>query len=789
VAVQQGQLEATDTTKDMENFYNDSVVSTSTDVDRIIHNGTQFVRLVLKRPQPRTAQQGSSASPNSLSDADHYIDGFFTANPSSDINLIVIGFGTPVSTSQIKVYSTQFIDDTAVNWTVSTSVDGTDSQFSNTSFEAPVTSVNTVFDGSISQFVTTIDVNLPAVDPNGEGLPFWRLVHSTTGEFNDVTEVDIVEPLTPTISYFDTDGLFATSTTFEKTNILDAAYDNINNVFYTIRFNTDNVGSTSISLDDDFSDADAGTASGTNDFNPARWQESTANPQFIRSNDQLVYNVAAGNGQLETTYTLSGDLDINLDVNPQTINDNDSWLAIRALDTNNNTIMSEGVGLTNAGQPTVTGVWFATFVDELVNSTNDCELREARGVFHNTTVGTDSFTVTFNGSTWAVSGTLTGALADATTGVVYDEGTDAQTPIEFIISCTATPTTGEQFTFDLITSTTDKPPTESGIIGFSRTGSTYNNKQVPGPTTISTSDVSIEIFGHATNTIDIEADNYDVVTGSGVFPDLAVFTVEKTDDDGLVSGPALIESFDVIGDPSKGYNDFLDGKVQIAATSSGTGGGFIYLKVNDSLYKYDNSVSLGTEDGSSATQESTGQISSAGTNSLNWTHESGIGGLPFLTYIEFDDTLNIVRLKTIDKDTLLNTTDQKEIFLDISSYEANKFKVFYDQNDFDTLYYVDSATNLQSFNVDDRISAFMAVNADDTTLPAGTAQQTIVNADVINAWGETLNGKVVTFAVTAGDGAVSPSTDTTVSGGRAFTQFTVGSTVGVSTVTATVTEA
>lgn len=789
MAVQQGQLEATDTTKDMENFYNDSVVSESTEVDRIIHNGTQFVRLALKRPQPRTAQQGSSASPSSLSDADHYIDGFFTANPSADINLIVIGFGTPVSTSQIKVYSTQFIDDTAVNWTVSTSVDGTDSQFSNASFEAAVTSVNTVFDGSISQFVTTIDVNLPAVDPNGEGLPFWRLVHSTSGEFNDVTEVDIVEPLTPTISYFDTDGSFATSTTFEKTNILDAAYDNINSVFYTIRFNTDNVGSTSISLSDDFSDGDAGTASGTNDFNPARWQESTANPQFIRSGDQLLYNVAAGNGQLETTYTLSGDVDINLDVNPQTINDNDSWLAIRALDTNNNTVMSEGVGLTNAGQPTVTGVWFSTFVDELVNSTNDCELREARGVFHNTTVGTDSFSLTYNGSTWAVSGTLTGALSDATTGVVYNENVDAQTPVEFIISCTATPTVGEQFTFDLITSTTDKPPTESGVIGFSRAGSTYNNKQVSGATTISTSDVSIEIFGHATNTIDIEVDNYEVVTGSGVFPDLAVFTVEKTDDDGIVSGPPLIDSFDVIGDPSKGYNDFLDGKVQIAATSSGTGGGFIYLKVNDSLYKYDNSVSLGTEDGSSATQESTGQIASAGTNSLNWTHESGIGGLPFLTYIEFDDTLNIVRLKTIDKDTLLNTTDQKEIFLDISSYEANQFKVFYDQNDFDTLYYVDSATNLQSFNVDDRISAFMAVNADDTTLPAGTAQQTIVNADVINAWGETLNGKVVTFAVTAGDGAVSPSTDTTVSGGRAFTQFTVGSTVGVSTVTATVTEA
>ena len=137
---------------------------------------------------------------------------------------------------------------------------------------------------------------------------------------------------------------------------------------------------------------------------------------------------------------------------------------------------------------------------------------------------------------------------------------------------------------------------------------------------------------------------------------------------------------------------------------------------------------------------------------------------------------------------MLDTTNTKEVLLDISNYEINQFRVFYDQNDFDTLYFVDGSTNLQSFNLDDRISAFMAVNAEDTTLPAGTAQSTDVNADVINAWGEALDGKSVTFAVTAGDGAVTPSTDTTISSGRATTQFTVGSTVGVSTVTATVTE-
>jgi len=145
---------------------------------------------------------------------------------------------------------------------------------------------------------------------------------------------------------------------------------------------------------------------------------------------------------------------------------------------------------------------------------------------------------------------------------------------------------------------------------------------------------------------------------------------------------------------------------------------------------------------------------------------------------------------TLDPDTLLDTTSSKEILLDIANYETNQFRVFYDQNifDFDTLYFVDTSTNLQAFNLDDRISAFMAVNAEDITLAAGTAESTDVNADVINAWGEALGGKAVTFAVTAGDGAVTPSTDTTTSSGRATTQFTVGSTVGVSTVTATVTE-
>ena len=791
MAVQQGELGATDTTKDMENFYNDAVVDRISDVDRIIHNATQFVRLVLQRPQAVNATRADSATPLSTTETPHYIDGLLTANPTSNTNLMVIGFDTNVTTTSIVVFSTGFIDPTSAKWTVSTSLNNLVAEFDDSNFEATVSSVVQAIESG--QFKYTITVGTPAVDTTGEGLPFWRLVHADSEEFNDVTEVQIIEPLTPTLSYFDTDGGFASSFTFEKSNILDACFDTTvspDGVFYTIRFNSDNVGTSTVDFDDDFSEAEAGTASGTNNFNPARWTESNTNTAFLRVNELVSHNVAAGDGQLETTYTVAGNFEVQIDVIPTTVTTEEMWFVLRALDeTNNNTVIQEGMGLETS--PVTSGVFFASRVDSLVNSTADCALRELRPQWHNSASGTDSFTLTFSGSVWVVSGTLTGRLTDADTGVPYDETVDSTTPIDFLISCTATPTTGEKFTFDLTTANVKKDVTESATVGIQRVADSGTTTQVfadlVGP--ISTDDVSFELYGNTNAVINISADNYLVTSGTGSFPDVSVFTVEKTDSEGQTTGTPLIESFDVIGESNKTYNDFLDGRVMIACSSSGTsGGGNIYIKVDNILYKYLNNISLGTEDGSSAIVSTTAQISKDGTNSFAWTHESGINGTPFLTYIEFDDTLDIVHLQTLNKDTLLDTTSDKEVLLDISDYDTNRYEIFYDQNDFDTLYYVDSSANLQSWNIDDRISAFIAVNAEDVTLPAGTAQQTFVNADVINAWGEAKGGKVVTFSVTAGDGAVSPSSDTTDSGGRSTTQFTVGSTVGVSTVTATVTE-
>jgi hypothetical protein len=777
----------------MEFYYNDIVATKVSEVDRSLHNGTQFVRLVLQRAQPNTARGATTGNPNTQVEVDGWIDSLFTPiGPIAPADHIIIGFGSNVVTTQIKIYTTAVIDTVLVNWTVSTSLNNLDAEFGDTDFEATVDTIT--LDTENGGFTYVLDITPPSAF--SDGLPWWRISHSTPASFAFTTEVepnnntDTSLPQHPTGTIFDTDGNNASSFPFEKANILDACYDNPNTRFYTVRFNTDNVGTTSLNLGDDFSDAEAGNAAGSNDFNPARWVESTANPQFLRSigNENLTHNVALGKGQLETTYTLADDFRAEITVNPISLSTDHKWFVIRALDANNNTIMSEGVG--RANDATVTGTWFSSYISDLVDSAADSDFREGRPLWHNAQIGTDEFTVAFGGATWSVSGTLTGELTDAQTGVFYNEDVDATTPLEFLIASTASPTPGDQFTFDLVTVSGFKPPTEGGNIGFERTGATWSGLQsvvdTPGVSVV-TDACNIELFGYTDGSINVEADDFSV-SGTGTFPQIAVLTVEKTDNNGDVIAPPLIESFDVVGDPSLTYNDFLDGKVQIATTHSGTGGGFIYIKVNNVLYKYANNIALTVESGTNAViNPTTDQIPSEGTSSFNWTHESSIGGQPFLTYVEYDEGLDIVHNKTIDELTLLNTTTTKEVLLDITDYSTNQYTAFYDQNDFDTLYYIDSGFNLRAFNLDDRISAFMAVNAEDTTLPAGTAQSTLINADVINAWGESLDGKDVTFQVT-GDGAVTPSTDTTISGGRATTQFTVGATVGVSTVTATVTE-
>lgn len=92
------------------------------------------------------------------------------------------------------------------------------------------------------------------------------------------------------------------------------------------------------------------------------------------------------------------------------------------------------------------------------------------------------------------------------------------------------------------------------------------------------------------------------------------------------------------------------------------------------------------------------------------------------------------------------------------------------------------------YNIDTSLSAFASVNVDDFSLRAGTSDNTIVTAEVINAWGDPLSGKSVSFIVSNGDGAVSPANDTTDVNGEANTVYTAGVTPGPVEITATVSD-
>lgn len=103
-------------------------------------------------------------------------------------------------------------------------------------------------------------------------------------------------------------------------------------------------------------------------------------------------------------------------------------------------------------------------------------------------------------------------------------------------------------------------------------------------------------------------------------------------------------------------------------------------------------------------------------------------------------------------------------------------------------YKIMSGGELLQFNIDPDITAFTAINSDDYSLKAGTAEIANISVDVINAWGDPLSGKTVTFQLIQGDGALNPASDVTDVNGTATTQYTAGTQAGAVRVQVTVSD-
>jgi hypothetical protein len=263
--------------------------------------------------------------------------------------------------------------------------------------------------------------------------------------------------------------------------------------------------------------------------------------------------------------------------------------------------------------------------------------------------------------------------------------------------------------------------------------------------------------------------------------DYTTLTLDRIDNEGQVISN-IVNRLDIL--PYSGsYSDFSGLGLITLAVDDNNGA---FVKVLDDVYRvniagsYNPSVYY--DETSPEIAVSSGVIPISGVASFQFNPTAG----KFLQYITYDDNTEETMLKTLDiTGSGSPSLSDRQVFLEADLPSWNN--AFTHGVDYTTLYYFES-TSLKRFNVDSSLSAFASINVDDASLRAGTSDTTTVRAEVINAWGDALEGKTVNFIVSQGDGVVSPSSDTTDVNGRATTTYQVGVTPGAVEITAIISD-
>jgi hypothetical protein len=264
-------------------------------------------------------------------------------------------------------------------------------------------------------------------------------------------------------------------------------------------------------------------------------------------------------------------------------------------------------------------------------------------------------------------------------------------------------------------------------------------------------------------------------------PDHTTLTLDRIDNEGRVVSN-IVNRLDIL--PYSGsYGDFSSIGM-ISLTVDDNNGAFV--KVLDDVYRvniagtYDPGTNY--DESSPNIAVSSGVIPSSGVAAFQFNPTAG----KFLQYMTYDDNTEELMLKTLDiTGSGSPTISDRQVFLEAEYPEWNN--AFTHGVDYSTLYYFES-TSLTRFNVDPTPSAFASMNIDDASLRAGTSDSATVRAEVINAWGDALEGKTVNFIVSQGDGVVFPTSDTTDVMGRASATYQVGVTPGAAEITAIISD-
>jgi len=272
---------------------------------------------------------------------------------------------------------------------------------------------------------------------------------------------------------------------------------------------------------------------------------------------------------------------------------------------------------------------------------------------------------------------------------------------------------------------------------------------------------------------------------------LEVFDIDGTEDDTAVTagdGGRVISLLDLIqeGVDFGGSFESVYGSVQICTNHGIGSAGEIFIAIGQDVYKYLKSVLpiADLETGALASVSSIDALdATVRSNTLCWNGHTQAG----LVYIAGNTAdpgeglfVNCLRHTTATANSPLKFSwiESSDTTFDFYGTDPRNPSVLYGYSTSDRKVYM--------YNLGETVSAFCNVVSVKQILGANTSETSVITAQVLSAFGDPLMGKTVNFSVSSGDGAVSPSSDATDAFGEASTTYTVGATVGTSTVRATV---
>lgn len=663
MSVQQGKLRSVNTDINFEKINSDL----ETPASRIFHNGTDLIKCEFQTIRPDFAfhfltQTPSGSSPYNGPYSDSvsvpsYVDSDFSSGAGGAGGYhLAVQYPTTIKTQQLKVFSTSFFG----NFNNGESVFAVSKDFGTVASQAsllPVSVLNSSFtfrsDLSPQQFEYTINLS-----SEEEGRSWFITALDATSSnsiifLDGVTEV-IVKPLPQAqIAYFRLDGEQASRFSMAQSDLLDMTYDKVTDKYYTIRFNDTGLGGTDIGPDEDFS-----TPSGSTSFNPVRWTEDPGT--FIRSisNNRLVFSTTNGAGKLSSNYVVEGDFEAELSFDISSLNSETSFFDIRSVDSSTQRL-KYAVGVGYLGED----IYYKSAITSFVNNTTSADLLSLAPELPTVYSGSEDWTVTFVSASghWTVEGEHTGSRPPALTGELY-----SSSGISFQISANSVQNNNDSFTFTLDYEVKSRGAS-TGTLDITRSGSTYISLLDGGwSEAINSSDDRLQIYGTTSASINMFADNFSLEPdGSAVYPSIPVFTIEEVDEEGQVV-QAVVENFNVIKDPTKSYNDYIDGGVMLAVKPTK-----IYVKVLNDIYSFSQASPIAgqVDENTSGVERSQDVIESNGIYSFFYNDTSG----GFLSYIFYDEDTEELQVKTLTS-TDTPVPQGRKIFINVPDWNEQSLR-------------------------------------------------------------------------------------------------------------------